>query len=510
MYVRKLPNRSGSTSVQIICKADGKYRVVKTVGTSRDPDEIERLFQKAKHIVNQPDPNQYLFFDMHTPTDQVVKELFESLTNAQIRTIGPELIYGTLFDRMGFNQIPEELFRHLVIARLAYPVSKLKTIDYLYRYQGVSYSVSTIYKFLDRLHSRYKQQVEQIAYHHTEKRLGTVSVVFYDMTTLYFEAEEEDDLRKIGFSKDGKFQHPQIMIGLLVGEEGLPIGYDLFEGNTFEGHTLLPMLEAIQKKYGLKQPIVIADAAMLSRSNLTNLAEAKYSFIIGARIKNENNQIKQEILQKVNAIKNEKAQIFERGDGTRLVVTWSKKRAQKDERNRNKGIQRLEKRVKSGRLTKESINNRGYNKFLRLEGEINVCIDEAKIKADQDWDGLKGYLTNTQLNASQIVENYSHLWQIEKAFRISKTDLRIRPVHHYRKRRIKAHLCISFVAYSIYKELELLLKKKNLNLSPSSASTLTHTMYQMCYRLPDSEEEHNTILKMDEDQQALYNVVHKP
>src|SRR5690606_7192580 len=307
MYVRKLPNRSGSTSVQIICKADGKYRVVETVGTSRDPDEIERLFQKAKHIVNQPDPNQYLFFDMHTPTDQVVKELFESLTNAQIRTIGPELIYGTLFDRMGFNQIPEELFRHLVIARLAYPVSKLKTIDYLYRYQGVSYSVSTIYKFLDRLHSRHKQQVEQIAYHHTEKRLGTVSVVFYDMTTLYFEAEEEDDLRKIGFSKDGKFQHPQIMIGLLVGEEGLPIGYDLFEVNTFEGHTLLPMLEAIQKQYGLKQPLVIADAAMLSRSNLTNLAEAKYSFIIGARIKNANNQITPEILQKVNAIKNEKA-----------------------------------------------------------------------------------------------------------------------------------------------------------------------------------------------------------
>jgi transposase len=295
----------------------------------------------------------------------------------------------------------------------------------------------------------------------------------------------------------------------LVGEEGLPIGYDLFEGNTFEGHTLLPMLEAIQKKYGLKQPIVIADAAMLSRSNLIQLAEAKYSFIIGARIKNENNQIKQEILQKLNELKNGNAQIFERGDGTRLVVTWSKKRAQQDERNRNKGIQRLKKRVKSGRLTKESINNRGYNKFLRLEGEITVCIDEEKIKADQDWDGLKGYLTNTQLSTNQIVDNYSHLWQIEKAFRISKTDLRIRPVHHYRKRRIEAHLCISFVVYSIYKELELLLKKKNINLSPNSASTLTHTMYQMCYRLPDSKKEYTTILKMDEDQLALFNTIHE-
>lgn len=126
--------------------------------------------------------------------------------------------------------------------------------------------------------------MERITYNHTRKVLKTISVVFYDMTTLYFEAEDEDDLRKIGFSKDGKFQKPQIMLGLLVGEGGFPIGYDIFKGNTSEGKTLMPVLQAIQKKYQFGKPIVVADAALLSKDNLETLAEKNYTFIIGGRI----------------------------------------------------------------------------------------------------------------------------------------------------------------------------------------------------------------------------------
>ena len=136
--------------------------------------------------------------------------------------------------------------------------------------------VDTVYRFLDKLCDKYKETVEQVTYEYTKRTLKNISVVFYDVTTLYFEAENEDDLRKIGFSKDGKFQNPQIMLGLLVGQNGYPIGYNIFEGNTFEGHTLLPVLEGIQRKYGLIKPTVIADAAMLSKKNLDNLAKEKY------------------------------------------------------------------------------------------------------------------------------------------------------------------------------------------------------------------------------------------
>jgi transposase len=366
-----------------------------------------------------------------------------------------------------------------------------------------------LYKSLDRLHKRYKQQVEEIVYQHTKRTLKSISVVFYDMTTLYFEAEKEDDLRKIGFSKDGKHQHPQIMLGLLVAQNGLPIGYDIFEGNTFEGHTLLPTLKRIEEKYGFEKPIVVADAAMLSKANLSNLSCAQYPYIIGGRIKNESAKVKKEILQKSSGMKDGDHIVIKREDNTNLIISYSSKRARKDTHNREKGITRLEKKIQSGRLGKQSINNRGYNKFLKLEGEIKVSIDEQRIEADKRWDGLKGYQTNTDMKAQKVIENYSHLWQIEKAFRISKTDLRIRPIYHYRQRRIESHMCIAFAAYAIFKEMEMLLKNKGIEMSAQRAGELTHNMYEINYTLPDSNENKKIVLNMDQEQQELYNAVTK-
>ncbi len=169
------------------------------------------------------------------------------MDNASIRTLGPEIIFGKIYNYIGFNAINDEFFRHLVIARLAFPLSKLKTINYLYRYQGTSLDIDAVYRFLDKLNDKLKPQVENIAFNHTLRVLNNkISVVFYDMTTLYFEASDEDDLRKTGFSKDGKHQCPQIYIGLLVGLGGYAIGYDIYEGSIYEGHTLIPFIEKIR------------------------------------------------------------------------------------------------------------------------------------------------------------------------------------------------------------------------------------------------------------------------
>jgi transposase len=169
----------------------------------------------------------------------------------------------------------------------------------------------------------------------------------------------------------------------------------------------------------------------------------------------------------------------------------------------------LKKKIKSGKLTKQHINNRGYNKFLVLEGVVEVKIDETKMKDDAVWDGLKGYVTNTKLEPAKVVENYGHLWQIEKAFRISKSDLAIRPIFHRVKRRIEAHICIAFVAYTIYKELERLLAEKKVTMSAKRAAELTHTMYEMEYVLPHSKRTEKTRLKNDDEQQTLYEVIHR-
>ncbi len=187
---------------------------------------------------------------------------------------------------------------HWVISRLAFPLSKLKTIEYLYRYQGVSLNKDSVYRFLDKLNNQLKDKVEQITFNHTRRILGgNISVVFYDMTTLYFEASDEDDLRKTGFSKDGKHSNPQIFLGLLVGLGGYTIGYDIFEGNTYEGHTLIPFLEKISTKFNIEKPIVVADSGLLSNENIKALQEQGYEYILGARIKNKTNKIKEKILQ---------------------------------------------------------------------------------------------------------------------------------------------------------------------------------------------------------------------
>jgi transposase len=505
MFLRKLKNRSGSTSIQIVSKERGKYRVVKTIGSCNNEQEMQKLVFLGRQEMERLSTQSKLFV---SEKDTIVEQMFEALGNASVRTVGPEIIFGRIYDSIGFNGIKEELFRHLVIARLAFPLSKLKTVEYLYRFQGVVLDIDAVYRFLDKLKNSLKEQVEQIAFAHTLKILdGKISIVFYDMTTLYFEASDEDDLRKAGFSKDGKHQQPQIFLGLLVGLGGYAIGYDIFEGNIFEGHTLIPFIEKITAKFNLNKPIIVADSGLLSKENITALEQKNYEYIIGARLKSEPQKIKQQILDK--KLEDGGMIKIKRSANTRLIVTYANNRAIKDEHNRRRGLQRLEKQIKSGKLTKSSINNKGYNKYLKLQGEISIEIDYEKFNKDNAWDGLKGYITNTKIPDKQVIENYKNLWHIEKAFRMSKTDLRIRPVYHRLRHRIEAHICIAFTAYSIYKELERVLYKEKSHLALKKAAELTHNMYQITYTLPESKHTKSRLLKMDDDQAELYQIIEK-
>jgi len=505
MFIRKNKNRTGSYSVQIISKSSGKYKLVKTIGSGSTEQELQKLTYLARQEVERLSQQPRLFI---SETDTVIEKLFSTLNNASVRTIGPEIIFGKIYDSIGFGKIDEELFRHLVISRLVFPLSKLKTTEYLYRFQGISLDIDAVYRFHDKLNNKLKDKVEKISYSHTLKVLkNNISVVFYDMTTLYFESSDEDDLRKTGFSKDGKHQNPQIFLGLLVGIGGYAIGYDIFEGNTYEGHTLIPFIEKMVEKFGLGKPIVVADAGLLSNENIKALKSMEYEFIIGARIKNESEKIKEQIVK--NKLVDGQTTSFAKQDKTRLIVNYSLKRASKDKHNRDRGLSRLEKQINKGKLTKSNINNRGYNKYLKMEGDISIKIDYDKFEADHVWDGLKGYITNSKLKDKQIIENYKNLWHIERAFRMSKTDLRIRPIYHRLRDRIEAHICISFTAYCIAKELERVLKLEKSGLSVRKAAELTQNMYQITYMLPESKHIKSTLLKMDDLQAELYQIVMK-
>lgn len=424
-------------------------------------------------------------------------------TNIQcIRIIGPELILGKLFDEIGFNQIKEKLFRYLVLSRICYPGSKLKTVEYLLRHHQRFYDIDAVYRYLDKLGNKHKEQLQTISYNHTLQFFGgALSVVFYDVTTLYFETSQEDELRKIGFSKDGKQQHPQIVLGLLVSRHGYPLAFEMFEGNKFEGQTMLPVIEKFKIRFGVKDIVIVADAGLLSGENIEALDQHSYRFILGARIKNETKTIQQKILSW--SWKNGQTLVLPKSDEMKLIISYSETRAANDKHNRERGLQRLEKMVKKGKLTKQHINNRGYNKYLKLEGDIDIKINYQKFNEDAKWDGLKGYLTNTTLTADEVIENYRHLWQIEKAFRISKTDLKVRPIYHRLKHRIEAHLIIAFCSYKIYKELERQLNHKQLNLSAEKAIEIMQSIFAVQTTLPVSLKSVELIMAKTEEQQYL-------
>jgi transposase len=262
------------------------------------------------------------------------------------------------------------------------------------------------------------QLVQQIGYRYAlDVFQGEASVVFYDVTTLYFEAEDEDDLRKMGFSKDGKHQQPQIVLGLLVNAAGFPLGYEIFEGNKFEEHTMLSVVESFKKKYKIEQLIVVADCGLMSKENINELIEKGYEFIVGSRIKNESKVLKTKIL--ALRLADGKSAILQKQDGQTMIISYCAQRAKKDEYNRKRGLEKLKKSVSTGKLTKKQISNKVYNKYLKLDGEATVTIDYDKFNDDAKWDGLKGYLTNTKLSKEEVIAQYKQLWQIEKTFYIA-------------------------------------------------------------------------------------------
>ena len=496
MFIRRLRHKNGRVYVQVIEKLSGKYKVLKSFGSAQEPMKVNALVEQATQWIKRTRGSVELDFNNESV-------LFENVLNnvTALKLIGIELVLGKIFDEIGFNQIEDELFRDLVLYRLVYPKSKLKTTEFLYRYQQKSYSEDDIYRYMDKLYNSKKDLVQQLSFKHTKDILGgTISVVFYDVTTVYFQIDNEDELRKTGFSKEGKHQNPQIVLGLLVGKQGYPLAYDVFEGNKFEGHTMLPIINSFKEKYNLNQLIIVADSGLLSKQNIAELQEGNYEFILGARIRSEPQWIKEKIF--ALKLKNGQSKILKK-DNLKLIVTYSENRAKKDQHNREKGLKRLEKRVKSGRLTKSSINNRGYNKYLKLDGEINVTIDKEKYEQDAKWDGLKGYITNASLNKDEVIDNYKHLWKIERAFRVAKTDLKIRPIFHRKQKRIEAHICLTFTAYKVYKELERQLKEKKSDLSPEKVIEIVQSIYQIQITTPTTKEIVKRNLLLTDEHKAL-------
>jgi transposase len=487
MYVRKKPNRSGSTSVVVVAKKLGKVHYLKTLGVSSDTEEIENLYLQGKKWIAEQKGERDMFLEHIRKQEEkeVVSNLLDKVENILLN--GTQLILNPVYENIGFNAINDNILKHLVVSRICQPRSKVATVDYLKSYFDEDIELHKIYRYLDKLSDTQKDKIQQISVSHTQKVLGgKIGVVFYDVTTLYFETDFSDDLRKSGFSKDGKHSQPQVVLGLLVSDGGYPLAYSIHEGNKYEGHTMLPVVKDFVKKFNLKDFVVVADSGLMNKENIAELEQNGYKYIVGARIKSESKAVTDWILSqnKTEGIFYE----YQKTDECKLILGYSEQRAKKDAYNREKGIKRLEKEFKTGKITKDKINKRGYNKFLEISDNIDVKVNYEKTMEDEKWDGLKGYVTNTNLSAEAICKQYSELWQVERAFRVTKGVLELRPMFHFTKKRIEAHVCICFVAYKVYKELERMLKTNKINLSVDKVLDIAKTITTVKVKLQQSKE----------------------
>ena len=485
LHIREKENISGSISVQIIDRTHRQYKVLETIGSSKNIVDIELYLDMAK--IRLKELNHQLY---PTLFDEGFEDKLEfiDLANEDLIPVGDELIYGRLFQQIGCNKIKLnsknlKLFKELVISRILYPGSKLYLIDYLSYFKKEHIDKNKIYRFLDTIYQEdIKNNIEECVFKHTKEIMDdTITITFYDVTTLYFESESEDDLRRIGFSKEGKLARPQILLGLFTSLEGYPLSYEVYEGNKYEGHTLVDILHKFQTKYKLdNKPIVVADRGMLSNANIAYLENNGYKYILAYKIKNISNELKEKIANLtfiddgvIHTLKHEKEIPYTDDNGNKqtlpvqqnIILTYSSKRAKKDKRTREKALQKIEKTLAKKNISKSDLKLSYYAKYLDIDEscKIKYKLNSNKVSQDARLDGIKGFATNDfRLKADDVISHYQNQYDVERAFRISKTDLRIRPIYHRLESRIKAHILISFVAYAVYKEFERKLKLKDV------------------------------------------------
>ena len=448
------------------------------------PEEIEKQIEKSKENIKR---------DIYSDDDYVVN--IKDLVEEDRVITGIHDIYGKMFDELDLknifvnparNKSSVEYFRNIVLARIAKPDSKSRSVHMLEENFGVSLDLDSVYRMMDKIDDKSIEKLNSIAYSETKKLFDDkIDVIYFDATTIYFESFTEDigddAIRKNGYSKDLKFNQPQVVLALMVTKEGLPIGYELFSGDTFDGHTLIPSLKILRDKYNVDNVVYVADSGMFNNDNLKELEmleEYNFNYIVGARIKNMQKNIKEQILNK-NNYKELNSEIsianITLDNGRKLVVTYSLKRARKDKADREKAIKKLKDKLEKNISVKSQLSNQGYKKYLQLKSnneestcDLSIALNEDKIYEDSLWDGLKGLIVNknSTLSNDEILTQYNNLWQVEESFRITKHDLKIRPVYHWKPSRVKAHIAISFASLLIVRHLEYRIKLQYKKLSP--------------------------------------------
>lgn len=500
--VKSTPN-SPRSSVQIVetRRVDGKViqSVVRYVGVAANEGELVELKRLAESIRLRMEVERSEQIPLFAPEELArpsghktrSARLPKPLADVRLSDVREETrvvegihdVFAPLWKELGFTRILENasqanILQDCVLARIAQPTSKHRTAALLEKQFGVSIPLDRIYRMMDALHGKAELAQNLVFEATTSLFPGQVDVLFFDVTTLYFESVEEGDLRQFGYSKDQQFQSTQVVLALATTQNGLPVGYKVFPGSTGEVKTLLACVNAWRAQLDIGRIVLVADRAMMSEDNLAALEAAKIEYIVGAKLKQLPKAQKLQVLEvgtfDAATFDDDPIRLkeFEFTPGRRIIVSHSERRAAKDRSDRERMVAKVQKRLagkarkakkaedtettpKPSKAVKQLVGNRGYARFLKLEGETTVTLNEDKIAQEAHWDGLHGLITNSQsLTATEVLARYRQLWTIEAAFRVQKHDLAMRPIYHWKPKRIEAHILICYLAYALLRHAQ--------------------------------------------------------
>jgi len=587
MFVRKVADKkTGYIRIQICSNVrEGKkvkQKIIRHVGVAHSEFEYEKFYKLAvafidfeKEKLNKSPllfENTFDLLEEHTqvkapkvvnkekienkkeePIDENVKISVKNMSEEKRIIEGTYDFYGELFKKFGFGKIFKKksnsnLLKDLIVERISNPKSKLKTHANILKNLGKTESLSTIYNLIDRLDEKYKEIID-LTFHSTASLFeNKINMVFFDVTTLYFESVKDDDLRKFGYSKDQKFHSIQVTLALAATSDGVPIGYKLFPGNTGEVSTLLNCIEEWQKTLPIMDATFVCDRGLFSFDNLYEIEKRGYKFIVAIPLKKLNDEVKSKVLKKHNeqsslyspVYMSESKKLYwtkvipyeqtgkievpkeerigrkkweEVGVKGKIICTYNYYRAQKDFNDREKLLNKMiDKFNNNTSKTKKFISNGGYNKYLKEKIKGTVEINRQKIEEEKQWDGLHGIFTNTSLCAKDAIKKYKELVYIENSFRLSKTFLRMRPIYHYKSSRIRGHVALCYLALCLTKYADKILKNNKINISPevlreeltSIQSSFikdksTNTLYKMPSKMSDLSKQIYDALGLKKD-----------
>jgi hypothetical protein len=481
-FVRKVRTASGAVAVQVITRRGRQVEQVEHVGSAHTDAELALLPSTARERMS---PGQDVLDLGDLPVvparmDDVADWTAEqtlplqpgtpaaggrpAVAGAGGRVVGTSahLLWEVLtsaYTRLGFDVLGDGDFRAMVLARIVEPTSKAEVVRVLDEIGAPAVSLRSMFRSLARAQAQdYRGQLATAAWAHSVRASGTVALVLYDVTTLHFERPDEHELRKVGMSKEHRVD-PQVQVGLLVDPSGFPLEVHLFEGDKAETTTLIPVLTAFQKRHDVSDVVVVADAGMLSAANFNALEDAGFSFIVGSRITKAPYDLADHFERHGNYFTDGQVLESTREMGTgkaararRVVYQWKFQREQHDINAINAinaMIARAEK-IADGRAPMKKA------RFLKVTGTTKA-LDQATIDRARQLAGFQGYVTNlpaSTMDGAAVIPAYHDLWRVEQSFRMTKGDLRARPVFHHQREAIEAHLTVVFAALAVARHLQ--------------------------------------------------------